>query len=71
MSEGLLQFGLTAFVTLFVVIDPLGVVPIFVSLTEGREASERRAIGTRAVMIAPLTRSSSSSPGAACSRTSA
>jgi small neutral amino acid transporter SnatA (MarC family) len=33
MSEGLLQFGLTAFVTLLVVIDPPGVVPIFVSLT--------------------------------------
>ena len=54
MNEELVQFGLTAFVTLLVVIDPPGVVPIFVSLTEGADAAKRRAIGTRAVMIAFL-----------------
>jgi multiple antibiotic resistance protein len=54
MSEGLVQFGLTAFVTLLVVIDPPGVVPIFVSLTEGADAAKRRAVGRRAVMIASL-----------------
>jgi multiple antibiotic resistance protein len=52
MNEELVQFGLTAFVTLLVVIDPPGVVPIFVSLTEGADAARRHAIGTRAVMIA-------------------
>jgi multiple antibiotic resistance protein len=54
MNEELVQFGLTAFVTLLVVIDPPGVVPIFVSLTKGADAARRRAIGTRAVMIAFL-----------------
>jgi multiple antibiotic resistance protein len=54
MTQELFQFGLTAFVTLLVVIDPPGVVPIFVSLTEGVGAAKRRAIGTRAVMIAFL-----------------
>jgi multiple antibiotic resistance protein len=54
MTQELFQFGLTAFVTLLVVIDPPGVVPIFVSLTEGAGAAKRRAIGTRAVMIAFL-----------------
>jgi multiple antibiotic resistance protein len=54
MNGELVQFGLTAFVTLLVVIDPPGVAPIFVSLTEGMGAAERRAVGRRAVMIASL-----------------
>jgi multiple antibiotic resistance protein len=54
MDEGLVKFGLTAFVTLLVVVDPPGVVPISVALTEGLDASRRRAIRTRAVMIALL-----------------
>lgn len=54
MNQELFQFGLTAFVTLLVVIDPPGVVPIFVSLTEGMNAAKRRAVGTRALMIAFL-----------------
>ena len=39
MNEGLVQFGLTAFVALLVVVNPPGVVPIFVSLTEGAHAA--------------------------------
>ena len=54
MDEGLVKFGLTAFVTLLVVVDPPGVVPISVALTGGLSASRRRAIHTRAVMIALL-----------------
>jgi multiple antibiotic resistance protein len=52
MSQGLLQFGLTAFVTLAVVVDPFGVVPIFIVMTREMKATERRTIVTRAVMIA-------------------
>jgi multiple antibiotic resistance protein len=52
MSQGLLQFGLTAFVTLAVVVDPFSVAPIFVAMTREMKATERRAIITRAVMIA-------------------
>jgi hypothetical protein len=32
MDEGLVQFGLTAFVTPLVVVNPPGVVPVFVAL---------------------------------------
>jgi multiple antibiotic resistance protein len=52
MSQGLLQFGLTAFVTLAVVVDPFSVAPIFIAMTREMKATERRAIVTRAVMIA-------------------
>jgi multiple antibiotic resistance protein len=42
---------LTAFVTLFVVIDPIGLMPIFVSLTAGSSAKTRRTIAVRAILI--------------------
>jgi len=48
---GLSDF-ITAIVTLFVVIDPIGLAPVFVSLTAGAPAVERRAIARRAVSIA-------------------
>ena len=54
MDEGLVKFGLTAFVTLLVVVDPPGVVPIFVALTEGADAAKRRATVKRAVIVALL-----------------
>ena len=41
-----------AFATLFVVIDPIGLAPIFVALTQGIEPKKRKAIGMRACMIA-------------------
>ncbi len=43
---------LSAFVTLFVVIDPPGCAPIYASLTNGASAAQRRAMATRAVGIA-------------------
>ena len=51
MDQDILRFGLAAFVTLLVVVDPPGVVPIFVALTEN-EPSKRVTILTRAVLIA-------------------
>jgi multiple antibiotic resistance protein len=47
-------FLITAFVTLFVIIDPIGLVPLFVALTQGMTARERRAIGLRAVTVAAI-----------------
>ena len=38
----------TAFVTLFLVIDPIGLVPFFIALTEKHKAGERRSIALRA-----------------------
>lgn len=34
MDDALLKFGLTAFATLLVVVDPFGVLPIFTSLAK-------------------------------------
>ncbi|MWD26103.1 NAAT family transporter [Aquicoccus sp. SCR17] len=45
-------FLITAFVTLFVVIDPVGLSPLFVALTPGMTQPERRVIGLRACGIA-------------------
>lgn len=52
MEQDFLRFGLAAFVTLLVVVDPPGVVPIFVALTKDETHARRRAILTRAVVIA-------------------
>ena len=41
-----------AFATLFVVIDPIGLAPIFVALNQGVEPQKRKAIGVRACIIA-------------------
>jgi multiple antibiotic resistance protein len=51
MDQEIFRFGLAALVTLLVVVDPPGVVPLFVALTEN-EPERRRAILTRAVLIA-------------------
>src|SRR5947209_7265125 len=48
----MLDVALTAFVTFFVIIDPVGTVPLFVGLTPANTARERRAIGVRSVLIA-------------------
>ncbi|MEL6599473.1 MAG: MarC family protein [Pseudomonadota bacterium] len=42
----------TIFVTLFVIIDPIGLAPIFVALTPGMSQRARRGIALRAVCIA-------------------
>jgi multiple antibiotic resistance protein len=44
----------SAFVTLFVVIDPPGVAPIYAGLTRGAEPQQRRAMALRAAFIATL-----------------
>ena len=49
MDDATLKFGLTAFATLLVVVDPFGVLPIFISLARNRPATERSGIATRAV----------------------
>ena len=52
VQEDLLQFALRAFVTLFVVVDPLGVAPMFVGLTTGMDDARKRAMLSRAVAVA-------------------
>ncbi|MDR7153469.1 MULTISPECIES: MarC family protein [Sphingobium] len=48
----MIELFLSAFVTLFVVIDPPGCAPIYASLTSAASAAERRAMAIRAVGIA-------------------
>ncbi len=48
----MLDLFVSAFVTLFVVIDPPGCAPIYASLTGGANAAARRAMAIRAVIIA-------------------
>lgn len=45
-------FYLTAFVTLFVIIDPIALAPLFVALTQGMDAAHRRTVALRACLIA-------------------
>ncbi len=47
-------FLIPAFVTLFVVIDPVGLTPMFIALTQGADAAHRRAVALRACTIAAL-----------------
>lgn len=47
-------FLITAFVTLFVIIDPIGMTPLFVALTQGMSTERRRAIAIRACVTSAL-----------------
>jgi multiple antibiotic resistance protein len=45
------DLALTAFVTLFVIIDPVSLAPLFVALTRGMEPKARHRVGLRALAI--------------------
>jgi len=47
-------FLISAFVTLFVVVDPIGLTPLFIALTTGATAAHRRAVALRACLIAAV-----------------
>jgi multiple antibiotic resistance protein len=47
-----LDFAITALVTLFVVVDPVGLAPTFLAVTEGLPRRARRAVALRATIIA-------------------
>ena len=46
------DFIINTAVTLFVVIDPLGLAPIFVGVTDGMTTAQRREVAARATIIA-------------------
>lgn len=50
----LIDWLVNAFATLFVIIDPIGLAPIFLVLTEGMTTSDRRAIAWRASLLAAI-----------------
>ncbi len=43
---------ITAFITLFVIIDPIGLTPMFIALTQGTSANERQGIALRSTGVA-------------------
>ncbi len=47
-----MSFAITAFLTLFVVIDPVGLMPIFITLAGKHPAEEQNRIARQAVLIA-------------------
>ena len=46
------EFLVAALVTLLVVVDPVGLTPTFLAVTEGMSTPERRRVGLRAALIA-------------------
>src|SRR5437588_12971703 len=46
------EYLISAFVTLFVVVDPIGLVPPFLAITQGLPTSARRQIAVRASLLA-------------------
>lgn len=47
-----LQFYLISFTTLFVIVDPIALVPMFIALTRGMDEAHRRTLALRACLIA-------------------
>jgi multiple antibiotic resistance protein len=47
----MLELLVPAFVTLFVIIDPIGLSPLFIALTHGMTAEERERVGRRALIL--------------------
>lgn len=45
-------FYISAFVTLFVIIDPIGLTPLFAALTQGQSTQRRRGLALRSCVIA-------------------
>ena len=43
---------ITALVTMFVVIDPIGIAPLFIALTPGMSRAQRRRVAWRSVLVA-------------------
>ena len=52
MSGSDAKFFVEVFVTLFVIMDPPGTIPLFLSLTSGRTSAMRRRLASQAVLVA-------------------
>ena len=45
------EFLLTSFVALFIIIDPIGLTPVFIAITHGMDDSLRRKVALRSVLV--------------------
>lgn len=55
MTTAVFDVALTAFVTLFVIIDPIGLLPIFIGLTKGTSLSHQRRMAIKGTLIGGAT----------------
>lgn len=51
LNPAILDVALTAFVTMFVIIDPIGLLPIFIGLTKDTDASHRVKMAFKGIII--------------------
>ena len=63
----MLELFLSAFITLFVVIDPPGCAPIYAGLTKGASPAQQRSMAIRACLIAGVILWSSRCSARSCS----
>src|SRR5262249_48317584 len=54
-TSAMLEFAGTVFVTFLVIIDPVGVLPLFVALTHRQGRELRRRTAMRAIVVAAIT----------------
>ena len=54
MSADLLSLFTATFVTFFVLIDALGVAPVFATLTAGGDAAYRRRMAVKSIIVATI-----------------
>ena len=47
-----LSILITSFVTLFVIVDPIGLTPLFVAMTQEMTPKQQRQIAIRAIVVA-------------------
>lgn len=52
MDNALFQFGVLSFVSLFAVIDPIGALPVYLSMTSSLTNQESRSVAIRAIITA-------------------
>lgn len=53
--DKILEFGLLSFTSIFTMINPLGVMPVFTSLTTGMDTREAKQVALKAVLTALFT----------------
>ncbi len=52
--EGYVSFLITVFAGFFAIMNPIGGIPVFISLTQGADATEKKKIAKKATLIAFL-----------------